>query len=234
MAKGASKRVSTTEPQPEQSVEVTEQVMIDDTVQKTKKTKKAKVVPELVAEVETEVVEVVPEVVAEVVAETVDVPTDVPVVVMPFNNSLIKLNEFGKRINDLTIILSSLKLEYKMLEKGLGKDIKIAQKSLSKGKRGGGLRKQTGFVKPTLISDELAKFINVEPGTEIGRIPACKEVHNYIKTNNLNKGRIIHPDEALAKLLNYTEGVSPVLSYLNLQTFIKHHFIGNKPVEVVV
>jgi hypothetical protein len=238
MARATNKTASNQTPteQPVQVPPVAQPVVEstgDESVQKAKKQKKSKTV-----EVQPIVDDVKPEKVVEPVQISNDVVEDVPVdsttvgqvvVEVPFNNTLIKLNEFGKKINDLTAVLSSLKLEYKTLEKGIGKDIKTAQKHLSKGKKNGGVKRApTGFVKPTLISDELAKFLNLEPGTELGRTAASKEVHNYIKAHQLNKGRTIHPDAVLAKILNYTEGVSPVLTYLNLQTFLKHHFIGNK------
>lgn len=236
MARTTSKTVSTPVA-PVATPTIVDEVVVDDSAHKTKKPKKAKVVaePEPVV-VEAPVVEIANEVVvAEEPALDATDATDAvaPAADVPFNSTLVKMTEFGKRINDLTAILSSLKLEYKTLEKGIGKDIKIAQKHFSKGKRNGAKRAPTGFVKPTLISDELAKFLDKEPGTEMGRTAASKEVHNYIKANQLNKGRTIHPDVVLAKILNYTEGVSPVLTYLNLQTYLKHHFIGNKVVAPV-
>lgn len=198
--------------------------IVEDVAPKAKKQKKAKVIEEPKVE---EVVPVVTNDLVEVVEEVVPVAIDTP-----FNATLVKLADFGKRINEVTAILASVKLEYKTLEKGISKDIKVAQKHLSKGKRSGIKRAPTGFVKPTLISDELAHFLSLPAGTELGRTAASKEVHNYIKANQLNKGRTIHPDAVLAKILNYTEGVSPVLTYLNLQTYLKHHFIGNKTAVV--
>jgi chromatin remodeling complex protein RSC6 len=234
MVRASAKSVSSTHIVAEPVVEAVEPV-VDDVVHKAKKSKKTKTT-EIV-----EVIEVAPVVeapapvkVEEPAVETADADiTDVAVPDVPFSGTLVKVAEFEKRLNDLTVGLSSAKLEYKALVKGLTKEIKNAQKHLSKGKRSGVKRTSTVFVKPTLISDELAHFLGKEPGTEIGRSAASKEVHNYIKANQLNKGRTIHPDPVLAKILNYTEGVSPVLTYLNLQTFLKHNFIGNKTPVVV-
>lgn len=248
MARTNSKSASTIQVPIEQLEPIAvDSVVVVDTVQTSKKQKKTKVVDELKVDelkVDEPKVENVSVIVDELKVEDV---VDVSVIVdetkvedvsqqvmeIPFNNTLIKLTDFGKKINDLTTILSSLKLEYKTLEKGIGKDIKSAQKHLSKGKRNGIKRAPTGFVKPTLISDELAVFLNLEPGSEIGRTSASKEVHNYIKANQLNTGRTIHPDLVLSKILNYYEGDTPVLTYLNLQTYLKHHFIGNKNVAVI-
>jgi chromatin remodeling complex protein RSC6 len=223
MARTTSKSVPT--PAPVQAPVIEEVVpVIEEVAPKAKKQKKAKVIEEPKVE---EVSPVVSNDLVEIVEEVAPVTVDAP-----FNATLSKVADFGKRIIELTAILASIKLEYKTLEKGISKDIKIAQKHLSKGKRSGIKRAPTGFVKPTLISDELANFLSLPAGTELGRTAASKEVHNYIKANQLNKGRTIHPDAVLAKILNYTEGVSPVLTYLNLQTYLKHHFIGNKTAVV--
>jgi chromatin remodeling complex protein RSC6 len=201
-------------------------VTSDADLPKSKKQKKSKTV----AEVATPVVEpspVVPEVVV-----TEEVVPPVVVVTNPndelFNGALEKLNDYSKQINDLSVELASLKLNFKNAQKEVVKAIKVAHKLLSKGKKSGVKRSPQGFTKPTLISDELAAFLNKEPGTEIARIAASNEVHHYIKANKLNHGREIHPDATLAKILNYVEGESPVLTYLNIQRFLKHHFISNK------
>ena len=145
----------------------------------------------------------------------------------PMTTTINKLNDFGKRINELTLFLTSLKVEYKNLEKSISKEIKIAQKHYSKGKKSSTKREPTGFVKPTRISAELAEFLNRDIGVELARMVVSKEIHNYIKSNGLSKGRIINPDPALAKILNYTEGVDVPVSYLNLQRFLKHHFVSS-------
>jgi chromatin remodeling complex protein RSC6 len=145
-----------------------------------------------------------------------------------FNIVLEKCINSAKQINDMCILLNTLKLNNKNEQKEITKAMKSANKLLSKGKKSGIKRSPQGFTKPTLISDELAAFLNKEPGTEIARIAASKEVHNYIKANKLNQGRNIYPDATLAKILNYTEGESQVLTYLNIQRFLKHHFISNK------
>ena len=84
----------------------------------------------------------------------------------------------------------------------------------------------SGFLKPTLISDELAIFLGKPIGTEMARTVVSKEINTYITVNGLQdprNGRKINPDEKLRKLLALTEGDE--LTYFNLQKFMKPHFI---------
>jgi hypothetical protein len=84
----------------------------------------------------------------------------------------------------------------------------------------------SGFVKPTLISNELAEFLGKSIGTEMPRTEVSKEINAYIEAHGLqdrHNGRIINPDEKLRKLLRLSEGDE--LTYFNLQKYMKHHFI---------
>jgi hypothetical protein len=83
----------------------------------------------------------------------------------------------------------------------------------------------SGFVKPTLISNELAEFLGKSIGTEMPRTEVSKEINAYIEAYGLqdrHNGRIINPDERLRKLLRLSEGDQ--LTYFNLQKYMKHHF----------
>ena len=67
-----------------------------------------------------------------------------------------KLNDFGSKIQQVTTILSSMKADYKLLEKSVSKELKAASKS-KKGKKATSANRQpSGFVKPSVISDELS------------------------------------------------------------------------------
>lgn len=86
---------------------------------------------------------------------------------------------------------------------------------------------QSGFTKPRPISNELCDFLKIERGTLMGRNLVTTEINNYIVTNNLRDPtdrRIIIPNDELKKLLDI-ENSDIILSYFNIQTFIKHHFI---------
>jgi len=132
--------------------------------------------------------------------------------------------DFLVRINELTTLLAALKNEYRSLEKKWTREIKVAQKSQSK-RRKSGNRAPSGFVKPTKISDALAKFLEKPAGTEMARTHVTKEINSYIRAHNLqdkDNGRKIIPDAKLIRLLNIQPGED--LTYFNLQKFMSPHF----------
>ena len=136
-----------------------------------------------------------------------------------------KMNEFGAKLQQALTIFSSLKVEFKVLEKSVSREMKAAQKSSKKSKRSGN-RAPSGFVKPTRISDELASFLGKTSGTEMARTEVSKEINAYIHANKLqdkDNGRKIIPDSKLRTLLKIQ--ANDELTYFNLQRFMKHHFI---------
>ena len=149
-----------------------------------------------------------------------------PVAVESAENSLlVKMSEYGAKIQQLTTLISTLKSDYKTLEKAVARELKNAQKSSSR-KRKTGNRQPSGFVKPTRISDELAKFLGKSVGTEMARTEVSKEINRYILANKLQdekNGRIIHADSNLTALLKLNR--DDELTYFNLQRYMKHHFI---------
>jgi hypothetical protein len=87
-------------------------------------------------------------------------------------------------------------------------------------------RGPSGFLKPTLISNELAEFLGKSAGTEMARTKVSKEINTYIKENGLQdteNDRKINPDEKLRKLLGLTN--EDELTYFNLQKYLNPHFI---------
>lgn len=167
-----------------------------------------------------------------VVAPVVDAPVvveqvaaEVPEVVENATSS--KLAEFSAKIQQVTNLLSTLKSDFKALEKSIARDLKAAQKSSGRKRKVSNVNRQpSGFAKPTRISDELAKFLGKPVGTELARTGVSKEINTYIRTHNLQdkaNGRLIHPDTKLASLLNIKNGEE--LTYFNLQRYMKHHFI---------
>ena len=137
-----------------------------------------------------------------------------------------KIAEFGAKLQQLSSIFSSLKGDFKTLEKGITRELKAAQKAAAKKQKRAGNRQPSGFVKPTRISDELANFLGKDIGTEMARTSVSKEINGYIVANGLqnkDNGRFINPDAKLTALLKIKKG--DTLSYFNLQTYMKHHFI---------
>jgi chromatin remodeling complex protein RSC6 len=140
--------------------------------------------------------------------------------------------EFLGKLQQLSVMISSLKTEYRLLEKKWNREVKAAQKISSKRKRKAGNRAPSGFVKPTKISDELASFLGKEKGTEMARTEVTRDINKYIRTNNLqdkDNGRKINPDSKLSALLKIQKNEE--LTYFNLQRYMSPHFAkANKDV----
>ena len=142
--------------------------------------------------------------------------------------------EFLTKLQQLGNLISSLKTEYRTLEKKWSRELKTALKQSSKRKRKAGNRAPSGFVKPTRISDELAKFLEKPSGSEMARTEVTRDINKYIRTNNLQdkeNGRKINPDTKLATLLKLKK--TDELTYFNLQRYMSPHFAkANKDVVV--
>lgn len=133
--------------------------------------------------------------------------------------------EFLAKLQQLGVLISSLKVEYRTLEKKWTRELKTAQKQSSKRKRKAGNRAPSGFVKPTRISDELAKFLEKPSGSEMARTEVTRDINKYIRTHNLQdkeNGRKINPDTKLAALLKLKK--TDELTYFNLQRYMSPHF----------
>lgn len=133
--------------------------------------------------------------------------------------------EFLAKLQQLGALISALKTEYRSLEKKWTRELKASQKQSIKRKRKSGNRAPSGFVKPTLISDELAKFLDKPTGSEMARTEVTRDINKYIRTNNLQdkeNGRKINPDKKLAALLKLK--ATDELTYFNLQRFMSPHF----------
>jgi chromatin remodeling complex protein RSC6 len=133
--------------------------------------------------------------------------------------------EFLVKLQQLGSLISSLKTEYRALEKKWTRELKASQKQSVKRKRKAGNRAPSGFVKPTLISDELANFLEKPSGSEMARTEVTRDINKYIRTNNLQdkeNGRKINPDKKLSTLLKLN--VTDELTYFNLQRYMSPHF----------
>jgi hypothetical protein len=132
---------------------------------------------------------------------------------------------FFQKLQGLTTLINTLKCEFRTLEKKSMRELKLAQKVNAKKKRKSGNRSPSGFVKPTLISDELANFLNKPLGSEMARTEVTREINTYIRAHNLQdktNGRQINPDASLSTLLKVKE--DEVLTYFNLQRYMSPHF----------
>jgi chromatin remodeling complex protein RSC6 len=138
-------------------------------------------------------------------APTSDAHTDGPAI----ETSLSSLfSEFGSKLHTLSSGLSSLRSDFRTLERNVAREMRAVQKA-SKRKRKTGNRAPSGFVKPTLISKELAEFLGKPIGTELARTEVTREINAYIRAHNLQdkeNGRKINPDTKLKSLLQVKKG----------------------------
>lgn len=170
--------------------------------------------------------------VVEAAAPVVEVAAPVVEVAAPAETYTDKMIEFNAKLQQLGSIFTSIKSDFKTLQKSVERDIKAAVKAATaRKKRDMGDRPKSGFVKPTRISDELAIFLNKEIGTEMARTEVSKEINQYVVANSLrdkSNGRIILPDAKLGKLLKAEK--TDEVTYFNLQRYLKPHFIKAEPV----
>ena len=213
------KKTSTTKPETEQvaaSTVVDTTQVVEKKVKKTTKSVKSDAVVE----------PVVQQTVESVVDAVAAVDGEAPVAEQSV--------EFLAKLQQLGVLISALKAEYRTLEKKWTRELKTAQKQSSKRKRKAGNRAPSGFVKPTRISDELAKFLEKPSGSEMARTEVTRDINKYIRTNNLQdkeNGRKINPDTKLAALLKLKK--TDELTYFNLQKYMSPHFSKAVKVEVV-
>ena len=115
-------------------------------------------------------------------------------------------DQFTSLLAQLTSLrsqLTSVTTQVRALSKRADRELKQAQKAGRK-KRKSGNRAPSGFVKPTKISNELAKFLNKPTGTEMARTEVTREINSYIRAHKLQdpkNGRHILADTKLKKLL---------------------------------
>ena len=156
---------------PPVSVNVVETVSTTEVKAKVVKAKKPKVEKQEVAPVVDSV--------------TASSSTDVVVPEVDSSNIMEQSTELLAKLQQVGNLISAIKVEYRSLEKKWQRELKVAQKQSSKRKRKAGNRAPSGFVKPTRISDELAKFLEKPAGSEMARTEVTRDINKYIRTNNL-------------------------------------------------
>ena len=136
-------------------------------------------------------------------------------------------NQFDAVLAQLSVLrsqLTTVTTQVRALSKRAEREVKQAQKNGRK-KRKTGNRAPSGFVKPTRISDQLAKFLGKTKGTEMARTQVTREINSYIRAHSLQdptNGRRILADAKLKKLLKLTD--KDELTYFNLQRYMSPHF----------
>ena len=93
-------------------------------------------------------------------------------------------------------------------------------------------RANNAFLKLRPITDELASFMGLSPKSQRSQTDVTKFISTYVKTHSCfdpNFKRRIIPDAKLAKLLRVKDGQE--VTYLNLQSFLKVHFVKTEVVK---
>jgi chromatin remodeling complex protein RSC6 len=125
--------------------------------------------------------------------------------------------------------VTALTAQVRALRSRCEREVRSAQKTNRRRKTN---RKPSGFVKPTLISTELASFLGKPKGTEMARTEVTREINQYIRANKLQdpeNGRIIRADNKLRSLLKLKK--TDELTYFNLQKYMSPHFAKASDVE---
>ena len=149
-----------------------------------------------------------------------------PAAVAPAPPSL--SDAFGDLLAQLAAIrtqLTAVTSNTRALAKRSERELRAAQKAGRKRPRKNGARSPSGFVKPPLISKELASFLGKVHGTEMARTDVTREINVYIRAHSLQdpkNGRRILADVKLRKLLKLKK--EDELANFNLQRYMSPHF----------
>ena len=87
-------------------------------------------------------------------------------------------------------------------------------------------RANNAFLKEKPLSPELCSFMGIAAGSKRSQTQVTKYISDYVKSHNCfdpNFKRRILPNAALAKLLRVDDKTE--VTYLNLQKFLKVHFV---------
>tara|TARA_B100000424_G_C22874740_1_gene465756 strand:- start:346 stop:765 length:420 start_codon:yes stop_codon:yes gene_type:complete len=136
------------------------------------------------------------------------------------NDNEINGKEITLMLNEMKKQISCVQNKVKLLEKKFKRDIKCVSKNKKTG-----LRKPSGFAKPSKVTNKLTDFMNKESGSMVARTEVTKYLIKYIKENSLQKindKRVIKPDDKLLDLLDSGE---EEVTYFNLQKYMNKHFI---------
>lgn len=151
------------------------------------------------------------------------------------SNTEILFNKLINQFQDIQLVMKTLHSNLKVLQKEINKEKKEYKKKESKHKKKSNKKRSpSGFAKPSLISNELANFLNLPDGSELARTDVTSKVIAYIKEHNLqnpeNKKEIILDDKLNNLLIPQDD--TPI-TFFNIQTHLKKHFI-HVPVLVTV
>ena len=180
-------------------------------------------------------------------AATLTVPTvetpSAPVVVESTETSEVQLAALGEKLKALG---AELQTRLRDAVKGVQDAIKAAKREARDGKKKKrkdpkdmspeelkvyeARRANNAFLVQRPLTDELAAFMGLKSGEKRSQTEVTKFISGYVKQHNCfdpNFKRRILPNAALAKLLRVSD--KDEVTYLNLQSFLKVHFIKTAP-----
>jgi len=156
-------------------------------------------------------------------------------------SSLGQLKEILVTLTTNVTLFKNLSNQVKNVIKEVEKQSKELEKFKNKKSRVKAIRKEdsqpSGITKPVAISNELASFLGVTPGTLVPRNEVTKGVSEYVRKNELfdptNKQKFLLDTKpeglVLWKLLGEpTDGIT----YFNLQRYLKNHYYIKTEVPV--
>lgn len=179
----------------------------------------------VVEPVETVVAHVTTEPVVEVSVAPVETVIEVTTTTVEESNTEILFNKFINQFQDIQAVMKTLHSNLKVLQKEVMRERKESKKKETKIKKKSDKKKNpSGITKPSPISPELSKFLGLPLGELIPRTDVTSKIIAYVKENNLQDPkdkRNILPDDKLKELLQPGD---TVVSFFNIQTFMKNHF----------
>lgn len=156
------------------------------------------------------------------------VETIIDTTIVEESNTEILFNKFINQFQDIQAVMKTLHSNLKVLQKEVMRERKESKKKESKIKKKSDKKKNpSGIVKPSDISPQLSKFLGLPLGEQIARTDVTSKIIAYVKEHNLQNPkdkRAILPDDKLKELLQPGD---VVVTFFNLQTFLKKHFISS-------
>jgi chromatin remodeling complex protein RSC6 len=156
------------------------------------------------------------------------VETVIDTTIVEESNTEILFNKFINQFQDIQAVMKTLHSNLKVLQKEVMRERKESKKKESKIKKKSDKKKNpSGIVKPSDISPQLSKFLGLPLGEQIARTDVTSKIIAYVKEHNLQNPkdkRAILPDDKLKELLQPGD---VVVTFFNLQTFLKKHFISS-------
>ena len=173
---------------------------------------------------------------------TVETPS-APVVAESTESSEVQLAALGEKLKALS---GELQTRLRDAVKGVQDAIKTAKREARDGKKKKrkdpkdmspeelktyeARRANNAFLVQRPLTDELAAFMGLKSGEKRSQTEVTKFISNYVKEHSCFdptfKRRIL-PNSALAKLLRVSD--KDEVTYLNLQSFLKVHFLKTAP-----